>query len=389
MRRGVERFLVNNIEDGLKHECIKLLINQHPNQQQYGVRASLEKQLEKYRSHFQSWQNITVSVVSWNCGGNTPPPTFDITNIVHFEGGEAQVTPDVVIVGLQEMVKLNAKSVIQGKDKERALLWERIITNSLCKKAKYVCVSKKPMVGCYILLYIRDLHKDRIHQIRTSKVKTGFGGQSGNKGSVAIRFNFDHSSFAFINCHLSSGQGQTSERLEDLREIYKKSFDCSQKYQDFMIYQHDYKFIFGDLNFRINLPYETCKDEVRRKNYAYLQSKDQLLGVKAQNSILNKFSEGVLNFDPTFKYDDHSQNYDTSQKRRVPSWCDRVLFEKNQKCGGEIELIHYGRKESYFSDHRPVFAIFNIAVSSIDRAKKHEIELKLLDQLFPGTLQQA
>lgn len=27
MRRGVERFLVNNIEDGLKHECIKLLIN--------------------------------------------------------------------------------------------------------------------------------------------------------------------------------------------------------------------------------------------------------------------------------------------------------------------------------------------------------------------------
>lgn len=96
-----------------------------------------------------------------------------------------------------------------------------------------------------------------------------------------------------------------------------------------MIYQHDYKFIFGDLNFRINLPYETCKDEVRRKNYAYLQSKDQLLGVKAQNSILNKFSEGVLNFDPTFKYDDHSQNYDTSQKRRVPSWCDRVLFEKN------------------------------------------------------------
>ncbi len=146
-----------------------------------------------------------MAVVSWNCGGNTPPPTFDITNILHFDGGDTQVTPDVFIIGLQEMVKLNAKSVIKGKDKERALLWERIITNSLCKKSKYVCVSKKPMVGCYILLYIRDIHKDRINQIRTSKVKTGFGGQSGNKGSVAIRFNFDQSSFAFINCHLSSG----------------------------------------------------------------------------------------------------------------------------------------------------------------------------------------
>jgi hypothetical protein len=86
------------------------------------------------------------------------------------------------------------------------------------------------MVGCFILLFIRDDNKNRIKNIRTSKVKTGFGGQSGNKGSVAIRFNVDNSSFAFINCHLTSGQSQVSERLEDLREIYKKSFDCSQKY---------------------------------------------------------------------------------------------------------------------------------------------------------------
>lgn len=32
MRRGVERFIVNNIDDGLKHECIKLFLNQHPQQ---------------------------------------------------------------------------------------------------------------------------------------------------------------------------------------------------------------------------------------------------------------------------------------------------------------------------------------------------------------------
>lgn len=61
--------------------------------------------------------------------------------------------------------------------------------------------------------------------MRTSKVKTGFGGQSGNKGAVAVRFNFDDSSLAFINCHLSSGQKNISERVDDLREIYRKSFD--------------------------------------------------------------------------------------------------------------------------------------------------------------------
>jgi synaptojanin len=125
------------------------------------------------------------------------------------------------------MVKLNAKSVIKGKDAERVLLWEQIIIKSLCKRTKYVCISKKPMVGCFILLFSKDSHKSFINQIRTSKVKTGFAGQSGNKGAVAIRFNYQNSSFAFINCHLTSGQNEVSERLQDLRDIYSKSFDCS------------------------------------------------------------------------------------------------------------------------------------------------------------------
>ncbi len=36
---GVERFFKNNLEDDFKQECIKLLLNQHPTQQIYGIRA--------------------------------------------------------------------------------------------------------------------------------------------------------------------------------------------------------------------------------------------------------------------------------------------------------------------------------------------------------------
>jgi hypothetical protein len=32
LARGVERFIVNTRDDGLKHECIKLFLNQHPQQ---------------------------------------------------------------------------------------------------------------------------------------------------------------------------------------------------------------------------------------------------------------------------------------------------------------------------------------------------------------------
>jgi len=62
------------------------------------------------------------------------------------------------------------------------------------------------MVGCFIILFAKDEHKNKINSIRTSKVKTGLAGSSGNKGSVSIRFNFENTSFAFMNCHLTSGQ---------------------------------------------------------------------------------------------------------------------------------------------------------------------------------------
>ena len=45
--------------------------------------------------------------------------------------------------------------------------------------------------------------------------------------------------------------------------------------------------------------------------------------------VFQGFSEGMLDFAPTFKYDMFSEDYDTSEKARVPAWCDRVLWKRN------------------------------------------------------------
>ena len=47
-----------------------------------------------------------------------------------------------------------------------------------------------------------------------------------------------------------------------------------------------------------------------------------------------------------------------------------------------MDLLQYGRKESLFSDHRPVHALFSIKVCKIYPKKRDEIEKKLIDQLF-------
>lgn len=130
---------------------------------------------------------------------------------------------DIYIVGLQEMVKLGTKEVVIGKDKQRAKLWETIIQNSL--GSEYIPITMKTMVGCFIVMFAKVEHKHKIKNIRKVKVKTGFSGMTGNKGSVALRFNFENTSFAFINNHLESGQNALNERLENVRQIYNETFN--------------------------------------------------------------------------------------------------------------------------------------------------------------------
>ena len=42
------------------------------------------------------------------------------------------------------------------------------------------------------------------------------------------------------------------------------------------------------------------------------------------------FVEGDVTFAPTYKYDLFSDDYDTSEKSRIPAWTDRVLFWRRQ-----------------------------------------------------------
>ena len=45
--------------------------------------------------------------------------------------------------------------------------------------------------------------------------------------------------------------------------------------------------------------------------------------------VFHGFREGALTFPPTYKFDKGAKErdaYDSSEKRRVPAWTDRVFF---------------------------------------------------------------
>jgi len=53
---------------------------------------------------------------------------------------------------------------------------------------------------------------------------------------------------------------------------------------------------------------------------------DELTRQRREGNVFAGFHEGAITFNPTYKFDKWSDEYDTSSKRRVPSWTDRQIF---------------------------------------------------------------
>merc|ERR1711971_823817 len=71
------------------------------------------------------------------------------------------------------------------------------------------------------------------------------------------------------------------------------------------------------------------------------------------------FDEAEIKFPPTYKFDTHSDEYDSSKKKRVPSWTDRILWKRDP----QVRSLTYGSIQSIrCSDHRPVFAQFEVGI---------------------------
>lgn len=94
---------------------------------------------------------------------------------------------------------------------------------------------------------------------------------------------------------------------------------------------------------------------------------------------LRTFHEAPITFAPTYKYDRFTNQYDTSEKRRVPAWCDRILYRCRDPA--RVETLHYKRYEVNVSDHRPVSAAFTVKAKKVDYTARQEAEVHVRTEL--------
>lgn len=141
---------------------------------------------------------------------------------------------------------------------------------------------------------------------------------------------------------------------------------------------HEVRLVFGDLNFRINASYTDGilkSEDFEHEDQLFLKERDQLLPILKEGKEFPGLIEGFIDFWPTYKYDPGTDNYDTSKKQRVPAWCDWVLWWENEQ---HINLISYERRESMFSDHKPVIAYFTLHTFETDHEMKETLKQKLM-----------
>ena len=77
--------------------------------------------------------------------------------------------------------------------------------------------------------FISDSWKHAIKSVQKDVVRTGMGGQFGNKGSVCLRLRIFETTICFTCAHLSAGQSKSKERVDDLVQIHKKCFQQNKE----------------------------------------------------------------------------------------------------------------------------------------------------------------
>lgn len=137
--------------------------------------------------------------------------------------------------------------------------------------------------------------------------------------------------------------------------------------------EYDFVILSGDLNYRIDFNIKDDIDElIKQKNPEILWDKDQLTKeIKREN----EFQEGIINFMPTYKYKDNSDEYDYERK---PGWTDRILYKSKKNY--DIMLCKYNCiKEVYLSDHKPVYAVFKINFKNKNMEQNCKIKNNISD----------
>lgn len=376
-RKSATRLYINNFADKARQNTIDMLLGrlmgQTPVLLYDPIGDYVNSELKKKQIEFTTNDTVQIYVGTFNLNGRGDGLKEDLTAWLCPQLDHLQHHPEIVVVGFQEMVELSPQQIM-ATDPVRRQAWENAVRRTLNDNAlkhsseEYILLRSGQLVGAALMVFCTETALARVKNVEGSVKKTGMSGMAGNKGAVAVRMDYANTRLCFVTAHLAAGFANFEERNRDFRTINQGlHFQRNRLIED-----HDAIIWAGDFNYRIGLG----DDKVRRLCHAgdleSLYQNDQLNLQMVAGQTFPFYSEKKIMFAPTYKYNNGTDDYDTSEKARIPAWCDRVLRK-----GDNLKQISYLTAPLRFSDHRPVYATFQCTVSVVDEMRKEKLSKEI------------
>lgn len=280
---------------------------------------------------------LNILFLTWNVGHPSPIPAFS----ADFDKIKSNRS-DLIIINLQEIDKRS--HIFNGQCEKSMNTYKHIIQKEF---SNYSLLNSYNFQSLALFILIR---KNTQFQGINNQTVNFIKHKSDGKSSIIYGFSINNKSFSIIGNHFQHDAENFDERnLEWLTVTYD------------LLFEADFVVLLGDLNYRIELSYEKVIKRISQKNFDRLLRSDQLKKAQRIFPLLNLFKEPIINFQPTYKFDLNSSSYDTSHKKRTPSYTDRILvatFKNNSLPKASV----YDVVNSLQSDHRPVFAVYDFFV---------------------------
>ncbi|KFM27761.1 Type I inositol 1,4,5-trisphosphate 5-phosphatase 12 [Auxenochlorella protothecoides] len=405
-----------------------------------------------------SRRSLRALALTWNVNECKPDPDSS----QEIEMGSSSVAlaaaKDAISYRMQERGNTNAK------------FWSGAVLRALGGEAAWQLVGLRQLSGMLVLAYARHDLKEWLGEVATASVACGVLGVGGNKGAVAVEFSLFRHKVALLCSHFAAHQGAVEARNANYQAIVKALTFTRRAWladedvdealaapggaglgdgdeaeagtsgpqlttlgpgasaanlaeaaaaqdplvQGDAVQKAEALIWAGDFNYRIDGPYEDIRDRAVRNDCASLLPLDQCRREMAAGQTFRGMREGPITFRPTYKFDKASANpfaYDSSEKRRVPAWCDRIFFRgcpafpspeplpderdawaDRATAGPDVVLMtchEYGCwADVAESDHKPVYALLGIDLSVNDwearRARRNQILDGLAEEEMAG-----
>ncbi|KAJ1959159.1 hypothetical protein IWQ62_004724 [Dispira parvispora] len=172
-------------------------------------------EMRSREAQFTDYSPIRVFTGTWNVNGRLA--TQSLTPWL----APMPEDTELLVLGFQEL-DLRAEAYLMY-DSQKEQIWCRAVEEGLGSRVdQYQKVVSKQLIGMLIVVYAHQDVAHRLHDVAVDSAGCGIMGMIGNKGAVAVRFNYNDSSFCIVNCHLAANMNQVERRNQDYHDLCRR-----------------------------------------------------------------------------------------------------------------------------------------------------------------------